>query len=116
MRRIKIILLMLVVSSIGFSQNNTKITIEVDGVCNMCKKRIEKACLKTKGVKSAFWNVKTHELNLIYNSRKVDLEVIETNIAASGHDTKKFNAPEEAYEKLYACCKYRDPEVVEGHK
>ena len=116
MRLIRITLLMLVVSLIGFSQNNTKITIDVDGVCNMCKKRIEKACLKTKGVKSAFWNVKTHELNLIYNSRKVDLEVIETNIAASGHDTKKLKAPEEAYEKLYVCCKYRDPEVVEGHK
>lgn len=116
MRLIKITLLMIVVSSIGFSQNNTKITIEVDGVCNMCKKRIEKACLKTKGVKSAFWNVKTHELNLIYNSTKVDLEVIETNIAAYGHDTKTLKAPEEAYEKLYACCKYRDPEVVEGHK
>ena len=116
MRLIRITLLMLVVSSIGFSQDNTKTTIEVDGVCNMCKKRIEKACLKTKGVKSAFWNVKTHELNLIYNPRKVDLEEIKSNIAAAGHDTKILNAPEEAYKKLFACCKYRDPEVVEGHK
>jgi hypothetical protein len=55
-------------------------------------------------------------LNLIYNPRKVDLEFIETNIAVSGHDTKTLKAPGEAYEKLYACCKYRDPEVVEGHK
>ena len=70
MRLIIITLLLLLVSSIGFSQNNSNKTIEVDGVCKMCKKRIEKACLKTKGVKSAVWNVKTHELNLIYNKNK----------------------------------------------
>ena len=47
-----------------------KAAIEVDGVCMMCKNRIEKACLKTKGVKSAIWNVETHNLNLIYDERK----------------------------------------------
>tara|TARA_B100000524_G_C23435766_1_gene293267 strand:- start:9 stop:359 length:351 start_codon:yes stop_codon:yes gene_type:complete len=114
MRLIGIILLL--VSSIGFSQNNTyKTTIEVDGVCKMCKKRIEKACLKTKGVKSADWNVKTHELSLIFNPIKVDLETIKSNIATVGHDTKTFKAPQEAYAELYACCKYRDPKVVEDH-
>jgi cation transport ATPase len=71
MRLIRITLLLLLVSSIGFSQNNSyKTTIEVDGVCKMCKKRIEKACLKIKGVKFAVWNVNTHELNLIYNQKK----------------------------------------------
>ena len=44
---------------VGFSaaaqkkKKNSKITIEVDGVCMMCKKRIEKAALNTKGVKFA---------------------------------------------------------------
>ncbi|MBB68650.1 MAG: ATPase [Flavobacteriaceae bacterium] len=115
MRLIIITLLLLLVSSIGFSQNNSNKTIEVDGVCKMCKKRIEKACLKTKGVKSAVWNVKTHELNLIYNPKKVDLEAIKTNIAAVGHDTKTLKAPEEVYVQLDACCKYRDPKVVKDH-
>ena len=36
---------------------NAKATIEVDGVCLMCKDRIEKASIKTKGVKSAVWDV-----------------------------------------------------------
>ena len=39
----------------------------------MCKERIEKASIKTKGVKSAVWNVKTHELKLIFDARKTDL-------------------------------------------
>ena len=44
-----------------FAQNkNARASIEVDGVCLMCKDRIEKACIKTKGVKSAVWDVKTH--------------------------------------------------------
>ena len=44
---------------------NAKVSCKVDGVCGMCKKRIETAALKTKGVKFAVWSTKTHNLNLI---------------------------------------------------
>ena len=45
----------MLMTSIGFAQNkNAKAAIEVDGVCMMCKNRIEKACLKIKGVKRLF--------------------------------------------------------------
>ena len=30
---------------------NARVAFEVDGICGMCKKRIETAALKTKGVK-----------------------------------------------------------------
>jgi len=77
MKLIKFTVLLLMISSIGYAQNkNAKAAIEVDGVCMMCKNRIEKACLKTKGVKSAVWNVETHNLSLIYDERKVNLETI----------------------------------------
>ena len=49
---------------------NAKAIIEVNGVCLMCKDRIEKACIKTKGVKSAVWDVNSHELSLIFNEQK----------------------------------------------
>lgn len=56
---------------VAFSQNkNAKQSIEVDGVCGMCKARIEKAAIRTKGVKSAFWDLKTHELKLIFDESK----------------------------------------------
>ena len=100
-----------------FAQNkNARASIEVDGVCLMCKDRIEKACIKTKGVKSAVWNVETHELRLIFDERKTKLDVIQKNIAAVGHDTKAIKATEEAYNSVHACCKYRDDEVQEDHK
>ena len=100
----------------SFAQNkNAKATIEVDGVCMMCKERIEKAAIRTKGVKSAVWNVKTHELNLIYNEGKTDLASISQSIADVGHDTKTIIATDEAYETVHPCCRYRDEKVVDDH-
>jgi len=102
--------------STGFAQNkNQKASLEVDGVCNMCKKRIESAAIKAKGVKSAVWNVDTHELKLIFDERKTNLETISKKIASVGHDTKAFKASDEAYNSVHACCKYRNTEVVEDH-
>ena len=116
MKKIIIIALVLI-GTITYAQNkNEKASIEVDGVCMMCKNRIEKACLTSKGVKSAVWNIKTHELKLIYNARKTDLKTISTTIANAGHDTKELKATDEAYAKVDPCCKYRDKGVQKDHK
>lgn len=103
-------------TTVTFAQNkNAKASIEVDGVCMMCKDRIEKAAIRTKGVKSAIWNVKTHELKLIFDERKTNLETISKKIVAVGHDTKKLKATDEAYNSVHPCCKYRDEDVVDDH-
>lgn len=101
----------------SFAQNkNARASLEVDGVCLMCKDRIEKACITTKGVKSAVWNVETHELKLIFDERKTDLKTIQESILAVGHDTEELVATDEAYASVHACCKYRDEEVQDDHK
>lgn len=101
----------------AFSQNkNARASIEVDGVCKMCKERIEKACIKTKGVKSAVWNVQTHELKLIFDERKTNLKTINQNIADVGHDTESIKATDEAYNSVHDCCLYRDEAVKDDHK
>ena len=41
---------------------NAKYTFEVNGNCEQCKKRIEKAAYSVAGVKSAVWEVETHQL------------------------------------------------------
>lgn len=111
-----LIITFLLAGILGFSQEkNAKASIEVDGVCEMCKDRIELACLKTKGVKSADWNVQTHELKLIYNDSKTNLDTIERNIIAVGHDTESMTATDEAYNGIHDCCKYRDEEVKNAH-
>lgn len=117
MKKIILLSLFLFVGiSVSAQNKNAKATIEVDGVCTMCKDRIEKAAIKSKGVKSAVWNVETHELKLIYNESKTDLVTIQNSIAAVGHDTKEIKATDEAYETVHPCCKYRDDDVKEDHK
>ena len=112
-----ITLLALCFGMIAFSQNkNTKVSMEVDGVCMMCKERIEKAAIRTKGVKSAVWSVDTHELKLIYDERKTNLKTIAQKLADVGHDTKEIKATEEAYNSVHPCCKYRDKDVVKDHE
>lgn len=111
-----ITLVVLCIGTLAFSQDkNAKSSIEVDGICGMCKARIEKAAIKTKGVKSAIWNVDTHELKLIYDARKTSVDSIAKNIAAVGHDTKAYKAKDEVYEKINPCCLYRDQAVVKAH-
>ena len=112
-----VVLLVMLVGITSFAQNkNARASMEVDGVCEMCKERSEKACIKTKGVKSAVWNVETHELKLIYDERKTNLDTITQNILAVGHDTKDLKATDEAYNSVHACCRYRDNEVKADHE
>ena len=116
MKRIILIFTVLITTATFAQNKNAKASIEVDGVCGMCKERIEKAAIRTKGVKSAVWNVDTHELKLIYDERKTDLKTISKKIAAVGHDTKEIKATEEQYNSVHACCKYRDDEVKKDHE
>jgi cation transport ATPase len=85
---------------------NAKYTIEVNGNCDLCKKRIEKAAFSVVGVKSAVWNVETHQLALILNEEKCSLLEVKKAIANVGHDTDEVKATNEDYEKLHMCCQY----------
>ena len=94
-------------STTGLSAQQTlaKTSIEVNGNCNMCRKTIEKAA-RTDGVKKASWDVKTHELDLVYDSTKVSLDMIQLRIAAAGYDTPAHRANDATYSKLHSCCQY----------
>lgn len=97
-------------------EKNKKMTMEVDGVCGMCKLRIEKAALGVKGVKYALWDIPSHDLSLIFDERKTDPMKIKMALVAAGHDTKELKAKDEVYDKIMPCCKYRDEEVVKSHE
>lgn len=85
---------------------NAKHNIEVNGNCEMCKKRIEKAAFSVSGVKSAEWHIDDHTLHLIINEEKCSLMDIKKAIAKVGHDTDEVKATEEDYQKLHGCCLY----------
>jgi periplasmic mercuric ion binding protein len=109
----KKIILVLLISLIGISvqsqekkNKNAKYEVAVNGNCEMCEKRIEKAALSVKGVKSASWHVDHQDLHLILDENKCTVEQVCEAVAAVGHDTQKVKATDEAYESLHGCCKF----------
>ncbi len=104
-----------IMASTTFGQTKTDTTMIVNGVCNMCKGTIQKAC-KIDGVYSADWDVDSKVLTLSFDSEKLSLQQISDSVNAAGYDTEYNTAPDEAYFGLHGCCHYRDPKVVEDHK
>ncbi len=107
----KIIVIILLVLPLGiFAQEkkkkNTKAQFIVYGNCEQCEKRIEKASLSIKGVRSADWDIPSNVISLIYDPNKVALETIHSKIADKGHDTSETEAKEVDYQKLPQCCQY----------
>lgn len=89
------------------TQTAKHVMLKVQGNCDMCKVRIEKAATGVKGVSSAMWDSKKKELHLNYDSAKTTLETISKAIAKAGHDTEKHKADNKVYDALPNCCKYR---------
>ena len=85
---------------------NAKFDIEVNGNCELCKKRIEKEAFSVSGVKLAVWNIDTHQLNLILNEEKASVLDVKKAVAKVGHDTDEVKATDENYDNLHGCCKY----------
>lgn len=116
-----IISLFLFISINLFGQKKVELRFLTDGVCGMCENRIEKALIDLAGVWHAEWNVKNLETLVVYRPKKISKKKIHTEIANLGHDQilgdgiTKIIAPLEIYNKLPACCKYRDPRVKKDH-
>ncbi|MGE5349618.1 MAG: heavy-metal-associated domain-containing protein [Actinomycetota bacterium] len=80
-------------------------SFKVWGECGMCKARIEKT-VKAEGATAASWDSKTQLLTVTYNPAKTGKEALSKKLAATGHDTEKFKAPDEVYNSLPGCCHY----------
>lgn len=82
-------------------------TFAVQGLCDMCRDRIEAAALSIKGVNSAKWNADTKKLEVVFMTDAVKIIDIHRVIAAVGHDTELVKATDKSYNTLPDCCKYR---------
>lgn len=85
---------------------NAKHEFTVNGNCDMCKKRIEKAAYSIKGVKQAVWHQDHQDIHLIIDETKCNVMDVHKAIAAAGHDTNLVKAKDEDYEVLHHCCLY----------
>lgn len=81
----------------------------VYGNCGMCERRIEGALAQVKGVQFANWDVDTKVMTVKYDDTAISLDDIKKKVAEAGHDTDKFRALTEVYDKLPGCCQYERP-------
>ena len=84
----------------------TETTFGVKGNCKMCKKTIETAALSLDSVHKAVWDVKTKQIDLVYDDQLVELMTIHNTIANSGYSTELVDLNKEAYDNLPMCCQY----------
>lgn len=108
------LILIAMITFLGFSaqaqtkkNKNLKYTTEVNGNCEQCKKRIEKAAYGVPGVKTATWDISSHQLAVILNEEKSSTADLNAAVAKAGHDTKEVKATDVDYENLHSCCKYQ---------
>jgi Cu(I)/Ag(I) efflux system membrane fusion protein len=88
-------------------ETSRAVSLRVRGVCEMCKRRIEKTAENITGVSSAVWNIETKRLHLQFDSEAISPDAVAKTLAKAGHDTEKYKADDGAYGALPACCKYR---------
>jgi copper chaperone CopZ len=112
-KMVKNVFLALLMTVVGLSaqgqekkNKNAKYTTEVNGNCEQCQKRIQKAAYSVPGVKSAAWSIETHQLNVIINEEKCALLDVKKAIAKVGHDTDEIKSTKKDYDNLHSCCQY----------
>lgn len=78
----------------------------VDGICGMCKTRIEDLAYSVKGVKWAEWDLKSKQLVVKFEV-EINTQKLAKKLSKGGHDNWMFTAKNKVYNNLHSCCKYR---------
>lgn len=97
-------LLLLTATNLKAQQPTTQIVIKTSAVCEMCKKKIEKA-LKFKGVVKSELDLKTKLVTVTYDPEQTNPEKIKSAISNAGYDADDAKANPKAYKRLDNCCK-----------
>jgi len=79
----------------------------VEGLCEMCKERIEAAAKSVHGVESADWNMDSKQVHISFDKSHTNIDDVKKAIADAGHDNDKYRASDDVYSKLPECCLYR---------
>jgi Cu(I)/Ag(I) efflux system membrane fusion protein len=79
----------------------------VQGLCEMCRKRIETAAKGVAGVVSATWDRQTRQLRFSHRPQETSPDAVAQAVARAGHDTENYKAGNNVYDALPECCHYR---------
>lgn len=89
----------------------TEASFRVTGNCGQCKSRIEKAA-RASGASYAKWDKKKQMLSVRFTAPPLSADSLQRAVAAAGHDTETYAAPDSVYAELPGCCLYRDAHDV----
>lgn len=85
-----------------------KVEIKTSAICEHCKERIEGALDKMDGVKKSDLDLDTKIVKVEFDSEKISVDKIKTEITKTGYNADELKRDFKAYKKLPKCCK-------EGH-
>lgn len=86
-------------------QYEETVAVEVKGLCNMCKKTIEKSG-SIANAATTQWNKENHIASISFNPSKTSKSEILKRIAQAGYDNEEYIAADSDYDKLPSCCQY----------
>jgi len=92
------------------TQDLVEYSFRVEGACGMCKERIEKNAIEVGKATTAEWNVDTKIIVINIDETITEVSTVKWHLSQAGHDNGDYLAPDEVYDNMHGCCKYR-PEV-----
>ncbi len=87
-----------------------KYKVNVSGLCDGCKSRIEAAAMSVKGITSATWDKDTKVLVAVLDDQSL-VTPLQDAVLAAGYDIGDRRAVSKAYRALPECCRYRANEA-----
>jgi copper chaperone CopZ len=100
----KIILFLMFLAPIMVIAGDKEVTFKSSINCNMCKEKIEKDLVLTKGVKKVNVDVDKKEINVTYNDEKTTEAKLKKAISKIGYDADEVVANKKAHDHLAKCC------------
>ena len=101
-------------SNLAQSSELIEYSFAVEGNCGMCMYRIQDAAIEA-GAKTAEWDIDTKVLTIQIDESKTSVSKIRYAISIAGHDNGNFKTPDDIYDNLHFCCKYRKDDKVQNN-
>lgn len=99
-----IFIALLFVSANAYAGKGAKATIATSGKCDMCKSKIEKTLLDTKGVSYAYYNLANGSVKVKYDPAVTNIDGLRKAINMAGYDADSQPADKTAHDALPKCC------------
>ncbi|MBK6397320.1 MAG: cation transporter [Bacteroidetes bacterium] len=101
----KLLILLAFIISTNVKAQTDSISIKTSAVCETCKETIERDLSFVRGIISSSLDLKTHQLSVVYDSKKIDADKIRNEVAKIGYNADSVKADPKAFKRLPECCK-----------